>query len=175
MSAAQAGRRRIWGEEADARAADMGHEPSNFQVSRPGGRVKPCRRLGGRRGPLLRRMRCGFWRLGRGCRSIRPGRYLALALGRRARLPDAGSFPFACFGPPPSQDFFYIYGGEQLSEEVDKLSNECSHLCNKSRAKLEGEHDVQHTPQPCSLDSRLTVVCVPVPFPCPSCLFLNCR
>ncbi|KAG2432012.1 hypothetical protein HYH02_013083 [Chlamydomonas schloesseri] len=67
VSAAQAGRRRIWGEEADARAADMGHEPSNFK------------------------------------------------------------------------DFFYIYGGEQLSEEVDKLSNECSHLCNKSRAKLEAD------------------------------------
>ncbi|EFJ49044.1 hypothetical protein VOLCADRAFT_120813 [Volvox carteri f. nagariensis] len=61
------GRRRIWGEDADARAADMGREPSSFQ------------------------------------------------------------------------DFFYIYGGEQLAEEVNNLSNECSHLCNKSRSKLEGD------------------------------------
>ncbi|GLC49005.1 hypothetical protein PLESTB_000172200 [Pleodorina starrii] len=61
------GRRRIWGEEADARAADMGREPASFQ------------------------------------------------------------------------DFFYIYGGEQLAEEVNNLSNECAHLCNKSRSKLEGD------------------------------------
>ncbi len=32
VGAVQAGRRRIWGEEADARAADMGREPSSFQV-----------------------------------------------------------------------------------------------------------------------------------------------
>ncbi|KXZ51050.1 hypothetical protein GPECTOR_14g37 [Gonium pectorale] len=62
-----AGRRRIWGEEADARAADMGRDPSTFQ------------------------------------------------------------------------DFFYIYGGEQLSEELAGLSNECAHLLNRSRSKLEGD------------------------------------
>ncbi|GFR52412.1 hypothetical protein Agub_g14984, partial [Astrephomene gubernaculifera] len=61
------GRRRIWGEEADARAADMGREPASFQ------------------------------------------------------------------------DFFYIYGGEQLAEEVTHLANECAHLCNKSRSKLEAD------------------------------------
>ncbi|GLI62012.1 hypothetical protein VaNZ11_004587 [Volvox africanus] len=67
VGAGHPGRRRIWGEEADARAADMGREPSSFQ------------------------------------------------------------------------DFFYIYGGEQLAEEVNNLSNECAHLCNKSRSKLEGD------------------------------------
>lgn len=43
-------------------------------------------------------------------------------------------------GPPlRSQDFFYIYGGEQLAEEVAGLANECAHLVNRSRSRLEGE------------------------------------
>ncbi len=45
--------------------------------------------------------------------------------------------------PVTPQDFFYIYGGEQLAEEVNNLSNECSHLCNKSRSKLEGQQGAE--------------------------------
>ena len=64
---------------------------------------------------------------------------VALALASARPAPGAHAAPLR---PPPPifrpQDFFYIYGGEQLLEEVDELCNECAQLCNKSRARLEG-------------------------------------
>lgn len=42
--------------------------------------------------------------------------------------------------PASYEDFFYIYGGEALAEELEALANECSHACNRSRSKLEGGH-----------------------------------
>ena len=48
--------------------------------------------------------------------------------------------PAAIDSPEPAsfEDFFYTYGGVQLSEELEDLANECSRTCNKSRSKLEG-------------------------------------
>ncbi len=44
----------------------------------------------------------------------------------------------AFFKDPESfEEFFSLYGGQQLHEELMQLSNECARTCNRSRAKLE--------------------------------------
>mmetsp|Transcript_24482 Transcript_24482/g.53488 ORF Transcript_24482/g.53488 Transcript_24482/m.53488 type:complete len:850 (-) Transcript_24482:513-3062(-) len=45
--------------------------------------------------------------------------------------------------PASFDDFFHLYGGQQLCDEVQDLSNECARVCNKSRARLEAAQQQQ--------------------------------